>query len=65
MSVSTTIRFEGSPDDLVWKYPGENFTTSSRLIVDEPYQALLCINGQAADLFDPGAHTLNVPSLPC
>lgn len=64
MSIASVIKFEGSPDDLVWKYPGENFNTSSRLIVDEPYQALMCINGQAADLFDPGAHTLDLPTLP-
>ena len=51
MPISQVIEFNGSPDDLIWKYPNEEFNTTSQLIVDETYQAQLIINGQAADLF--------------
>ena len=64
MAISTVITFEGSPDDLVWKYSGEEFNTTSQLLVDETHQALLVVNGQAADLFGPGRHTLDVPNIP-
>lgn len=64
MAISQVIRFEGSQDDLVWKYPGEEFNSTSQLIVDETHQALLVVNGQAADLFGPGRHTLSVPNIP-
>ncbi len=64
MAISQVIQFQGSPDDLVWKYPGEEFNATSQLIVDETFKALMCVNGQAADLFGAGRHTLTVPNLP-
>ncbi|MBQ9956474.1 MAG: SPFH domain-containing protein [Ruminococcus sp.] len=64
MAISQIIKFEGSPDDLVWKYSGEEFNATSQLIVDETHQAVLVVNGQAADLFGPGRHTLTVPNIP-
>lgn len=64
MAISQVIKFEGSQDDLVWKFPGEDFNSTSQLIVDETYQALLVVNGQAADLFGPGRHTLDLPNIP-
>lgn len=64
MAISEVIKFGGAPDDLVWKYGGEEFNATSQLIVDETHQALLVINGQAADLFESGSHTLSVPNIP-
>ena len=64
MAISDVIKFGGAPDDLVWKYSGEEFNATSQLIVDETHQALLVVNGQAADLFGPGRHTLSVPNIP-
>lgn len=64
MAISQIIKYEGSPDDLVWKYSGEEFNATSQLIVDETHQAVLVVNGQAADLFGPGRHTLTVPNIP-
>ena len=64
MAISEVIKFGGSPDDLVWKFAGEDFNATSQLIVDETHQAVLVVNGQAADLFGPGRHTLSVPNIP-
>lgn len=64
MAISEVIKFNGSQDDLVWKYAGEEFNATSQLIVDETHRALLVVNGQAADLFGPGRHTLSVPNIP-
>ena len=64
MAISQVITFGGTPDDLVWKYAGEEFNVTSQLIVDETHDALLVVNGQAADLFGPGRHTLSVPNIP-
>lgn len=64
MAISEIIKFNGSQDDLVWKYAGEEFNATSQLIVDETHRALLVVNGQAADLFGPGRHTLSVPNIP-
>ena len=64
MALSQVITFGGSPDQLVWKYPDENITTTSKLIVDETHEALLVVNGNAADLFGPGERTLSLPNIP-
>jgi membrane protease subunit (stomatin/prohibitin family) len=64
MAVAEVVKFEGSPDALVWKYPVEDFNATSQLIVDETHEALLVVNGNAADLFGPGRRTLSVPNIP-
>ncbi|MCL2108015.1 MAG: SPFH domain-containing protein [Oscillospiraceae bacterium] len=62
--ISEVIKFDGSPDALVWKFPEEDFNATSQLVVDETHEALLVINGNAADLFGPGRRTLSVPNIP-
>ena len=64
MKIAEVIKFEGSPDSLVWKFPLEDFNATSQLIVDETHEALLVINGNAADLFGPGRRTLTTPNIP-
>jgi membrane protease subunit (stomatin/prohibitin family) len=64
MAIAEIIKFEGPPDALVWKFPIEDFNATSQLIVDETHQALLVINGNAADLFGPGRRALSVPNIP-
>ena len=64
MDISQVISFEGSPDQLVWKSPVEDFNTTSVLIVPETHDALLVVNGNACDLFPAGRHTLETPNIP-
>lgn len=64
MAISEVIEFKGSPDLLVWKHPEENFNTTSQLIVDPTHEALLVMNGNAADLFGEGRHVLTTSNIP-
>ncbi|MDO4623177.1 MAG: SPFH domain-containing protein [Eubacteriales bacterium] len=64
MAISQVITFEGSPNDLVWKSPYEDFNTTSQLIVPPTHEALFVMNGTAADLFGEGRHTLTTSNLP-
>ena len=64
MAIAEVIKFEGDPNQLVWKHPAEDFNTTSQLIVDETHEALLVLNGNAADLFGPGRHTLTTNNIP-
>lgn len=64
MAIADVIKFEGPQDALVWKHPCEDFNVSSQLIVDETHEALLVVNGNAADLFTAGRRTLSVPNVP-
>lgn len=64
MAIAEVIKFEGPQDALVWKFPVEDFNATSQLIVDETHEALLVVNGNAADLFGAGRRTLSVPNIP-
>lgn len=64
MAIAEVIKFEGPQDSLVWKFPVEDFNAASQLIVDETHEALLVVNGNAADLFTAGRRTLSVPNIP-
>ncbi len=62
--IANVIKFEGDPSDIIWKHPIENFNTTSQLVVDETHEALFVVNGQAADLFGPGARPLQTGNIP-
>ena len=64
MAIAEIVKFEGPQDALVWKFPMEDFNATSQLIVDETHEALLVINGNAADLFGAGRRTLALPNIP-
>lgn len=64
MAIAEGIKFEGPQEALVWKFPVEDFNATSQLIVDETHEALLVVNGNAADLFTAGRRTLSVPNIP-
>lgn len=64
MDISQVLQFEGSPEELIWKNPIEDFNTTSQLIVDETHEALLVVNGNACDLFGPGRYTLETGNIP-
>lgn len=58
------ICYEGSQDVLVWKYPCEDFTTETELIVHESQEAVFFKNGQALDSFESGRYVLNEKNIP-
>lgn len=64
MAIAEVVKFEGPQDALVWKFPIEDFNATSQLVVDETHEALLVVNGNAADLFTAGRRTLSVPNIP-
>jgi membrane protease subunit (stomatin/prohibitin family) len=58
------IKYEGDNSTFVWKHPGEDFNTTSQLIVHESQEAVFFMNGQALDLFGPGRYTLETANIP-
>jgi membrane protease subunit (stomatin/prohibitin family) len=64
MSKLDVIEYQGENQTFIWKYPIENFTYGSQLIVRESQEALFFMNGKALDLFGPGRHTLETQKLP-
>ena len=64
MSILDVIKYEGDNQTLVYKYPRQDFTTYSQLVVRESQNALLMLRGQAMDLFLPGTYTLHTDNIP-
>jgi membrane protease subunit (stomatin/prohibitin family) len=52
------------PDAIVWKYPSEDITWGSQLIVHEYETAVFFRDGKAYDVFGPGRHMLTTLNLP-
>jgi len=58
------IKYDGSPDIIVWRYPKDDITLGSQLIVNESQEALFFKEGATFDLFGPGTHTISSENLP-
>ena len=64
MGLFSVIKYEGGHNILAWKYPNNNITTKSQLIVNESQEAILYKGGQALDVFQSGRHTLTTENIP-
>ena len=64
MGNSNIIEFLGDNLTFIWKYPEENFSLGSQLIIRESQEAIFFLDGKALDLFGPGRHTLISSNLP-
>ncbi|MCD8091196.1 MAG: SPFH domain-containing protein [Clostridiales bacterium] len=62
--IFSVIKYEGDNNNFVWKYPVEDFTMGSQLIVHETQEAVFFRDGQALDLFGPGRYTLETQNIP-
>jgi len=49
---------------LVWRWPSDELTLGTQLIVNQSQEAIFFKGGQALDLFGPGTHTLAADNLP-
>ncbi len=64
MAIIEVVKYNGSPDMLAWKYPGEELGTWTQLIVNESQEAILYKGGMALDVFQSGRHTLETENIP-
>lgn len=58
------VSYNGSKDDLLWRFPYDNLSTRTQLVVQEGQCALFLSDGQCADLFTPGRYTLTANNIP-
>lgn len=59
------IKYDGNNENLVYKYPVEDFNTMSQLVVQQAQEAIFYYKGQLADHFDvPGTYTLDTQNIP-
>lgn len=55
---------QGSPMIYVYKYPHNNLSTYTQLVVNESQEALLYCEGRLMGKFGPGRHTLDTKNVP-
>jgi len=66
MAIMDVIKFDGLPnrDWVVYKYPGSEFNTQSKLIVG-PGQVAICVhNGKVEAIIEKGEHVLSTENYP-
>jgi membrane protease subunit (stomatin/prohibitin family) len=66
LAIVDRVKYEGpaSDDVLVWRWPSENLSLGTQVIVGPTQEAILVKGGQALDLFGPGTHTLVTDNIP-
>ncbi|GAA3411313.1 SPFH domain-containing protein [Paenibacillus hodogayensis] len=64
MAIIRVVKYDGPPDELVWKYPSQELGTWTQLIVNESQEAMLFLEGQATELYTAGRHTLSTRNVP-
>jgi len=65
MALIDRVKYD-APDDtsFVWKYPSEDLTIGSQVIVNQGQEVIFVKGGQALDLLEPGTHTLSTGNIP-
>lgn len=58
------IQYNGEPDELVWKFPYNNLSTGTQLIVNRSQEAIFVKGGAVCDIFGEGTHTISANNLP-
>lgn len=58
------IQHNGTKEDIVWKFPYNNISSASQLIVNASQEAIFVRRGIVCDVFGPGTHTLSTSNLP-
>lgn len=65
MAIIDLVRWEPGADLVyAWKFPHNNLSTYTQLIVAESQEAILFSKGQIIGKFGPGKHTLHTENLP-
>lgn len=56
MPLIDLVKYNGSPNVFAWKFPNEELSTLTQLIVNQSQEAILIKNGRITDIFPPGRH---------
>lgn len=64
MALIDLVKYNGSPNVFAWKFPSEELSTFTQLIVNESQEAILVKDGQFTDIFEAGRYTLETANIP-
>lgn len=58
------VQYNGEADDLLWRFPFDNLSTKTRVVVQEGQEAVFFSGGRMADILGPNTHTLSTGNIP-
>lgn len=64
MAIIDLVKWDGSPQLLAWKFPSQELSTWTQLVVNESQEAFVVRGGVYDGPFGAGRHTLNTENLP-
>ncbi|HTD38464.1 MAG TPA: SPFH domain-containing protein [Candidatus Limnocylindrales bacterium] len=64
MAVIDLVKYDGNPNIFAWKYPSEQLSTWTQLIVNESQEAFLVKGGVYEGPLQAGRHTLSTENIP-
>lgn len=64
MALIDVVKYNGGSDVFAWKYPSEELSTWTQLIVNQSQEAILVKEGRVVALFGQGRHTLDTKNVP-
>jgi len=64
MALIDRVKWDEPGNLFVWKFPSEELSTMTQLIVNESQEALLYKEGKRMDTYGPGRHTLSTKNIP-
>lgn len=64
MAIIDVVKWDAAPDEFVWKFPSEELTTATRLIVSISQEAFVVTGGELSGPFGAGTHILDTGNIP-
>lgn len=64
MPLIDLVKYNGGPDVFAWKFPDENLSTWTQLIVNESQEAVFLKDGKICDVLGSGKYTLDTKNIP-
>jgi membrane protease subunit (stomatin/prohibitin family) len=64
MALIDVVKWNGNADELAWKFPSDQLSTGTQLIVNESQEAMVVKDGSYDGPFSAGRHTLSTNNIP-
>ncbi|MDO4902610.1 MAG: SPFH domain-containing protein [bacterium] len=64
MALIDLVKYDGTSNVFAWKFPNEELSTFTQLIVNESQEAVLVREGKITDLFTAGRYVLDTANIP-
>ena len=64
MAIVDRVKYDGPANVLVWRYPPDDLSWGTQVIVNQTQEALFFKGGQVLDILGPGTHTLRTANIP-